>query len=268
MSATVDVARYGPWALVTGASDGIGKAMAEQLTSAGMSLILVARRGEVLTELADTWQLLQRISIITVAADLAHQDAIAQIATATADLDVGLVVLAAGYGSIGEFTAATTESDADMIAVNIGAVTALAHLFGPRLARRRRGGMVLFGSILGWQGGPLQATYAATMAYNQSLAEALRVEWQRAGVDVLSVAPGPVHTGFADRARMRMRAAATPEVVARAAMAGLGRRGTVVPGIRGKVQTYGLRSAPRRLRVRIMHRISRSFQQPTGIEGG
>ena len=119
------------------------------------------------------------------------------LADQTRDLDIGLVVLAAGFGTTGLFADLALISELEIIAVNVTAVAALAHAFTPRLIARGRGGIVLFGSITGWQGVPGHATYAATKAYVQSFAEALHGELRPHAVDVLSVAAGPVHSGFA-----------------------------------------------------------------------
>lgn len=137
---------------------------------------------------------------------------------------MGLAILAAGFGTSGPFADAASADELEMIAVNVSAVAQLAQSFAARMAAQRRGGIVLFGSILGWQGVPGQANYAATKAYVQSLAEGLHRELKPRGVDVLSVAPGPVHTGFAARAGLTMTSAAAPEVVAGAIWSSLGRR--------------------------------------------
>lgn len=110
-------------------------------------------------------------------------------------------------------------------------------------------------SVVAFQGTPMSANYAATKAYVQSLAEALRHELRPSGVDVVASAPGPVASGFAARARLRMAHAATPEVVARATLAALGRRATVRPGGLSKLLGWSLATAPRALRVVIMGRI-------------
>ena len=120
---------------------------------------------------------------------------------------------------------------------------------------RKRSGMILMASLVGWQGTPQAAHYAATKAYVQSLAEAMRVEFKKLNIDVLASAPGPVHSGFADRADMRMGAAITPDTVARASLRALGRTGTVIPGGLSKLLTYSLLPLPRTLRARILAQV-------------
>jgi uncharacterized protein len=147
--------------------------------------------------------------------------------------------------------------------VNVTAVTRLAHTYARRLVIRGQGGIMLFGSILGWQGVPGSASYAATKAYVQSLAEGLRPELATNGVDVLSIAPGPVRSGFGARAGMTMTFATTPEVVASGALSALGRRMTVVPGFRGKFLTTALATLPRRLRIRVLADVVARMVNPT-----
>jgi uncharacterized protein len=114
---------------------------------------------------------------------------------------------------------------------------------------------VLMSSLLAFHGTPLSANYAATKAYVQSLAEGLRAEWSAHGVDVIASAPGPIDTGFAKRADMRMAQTLPAAVVARQTLAALGRRGTVRPGWLSKLLGWSLATAPRALRVTIMGRI-------------
>ena len=196
------------------------------------------------------------------AADLADAEAVAHVETTTSGLDIGLVVLAAGFGTTGTVLETSLVEEMALIAVNIAAVTRLSHTFAGRLAARGRGGIVLFGSIVGWQGVPGQANYAASKAYVQNLAEGLHDELKPAGVDVLSVAPGPVASGFGTRAGLAMTAADSPEIVATATLKALGRRRTVIPGARGTFLTSALRPLPRRVRSRILGRVIAGMRAP------
>ena len=247
--------QYGPWAVVTGASDGIGNALADQIAAAGINVALVARTEPRLGALAAELTAAHGIETMVLAADLADPDAVAHVETVTNGLDVGLVVLAAGFGTTGTFLETSLPDEMALIAVNIAAVTRLSHTFAGRLAARGRGGIILFGSIVGWQGVPGQANYAASKAYVQSLAEGLHDELERHGVDVLAVAPGPVASGFGARAGLTMTGATTSAVVATATLKALGRRRTVVPGARGKFLTWALRPLPRRFRSLILGRV-------------
>jgi len=249
------LARYGPWAVVTGASSGIGRTSAEQLAAAGFHLVLVARRADVLDALAAGLRAAHGIDVRVVATDLSVPDGHAAVEAATDGLDVGLLVAAAGFGTSGSFLDADPIAEAEMLALNAGATLRGAMHFGQRFAARGRGGLVLFGSIVGFQGTPFAAHYAATKAYVQTLAEGLHVELAPRGVDVVASAPGPVHTGFAERAAMRMDQALRPGDVARASLVALGRQTTVLPGGLSKVLGGSLALLPRPLRARIMGRV-------------
>jgi short-subunit dehydrogenase len=247
--------RYGPWAVVTGASSGIGRAIAAELAAAGLHLVLVARRQAELAAIAEDLSGRFGVKARVIAADLSSAAGIAQAQTGAADLDAGLLVAAAGFGTAGNFLDARLDDELAMLEVNCRAAMALSLHFGRRFAERGRGGLILFGSLVGYQGTPRAAHYAATKAYVQTLAEALHVELSAKGVDVLSSAPGPVNSGFASRARMKMGTAERPETVARATLAALGKKMTVTPGALSKLLTWSLMTAPRGLRVRIMGQI-------------
>jgi uncharacterized protein len=244
--------KYGAWALVTGASDGIGKAIAGQLAENGFNLVLVARRREVLEALAADLTRQHRIEARALALDLGQQAAVRTIVSATDGLDVGLLAAVAGFGTSGRFVDNPLDRELDMVDVNCRAVVELSHHFGRRFAAQRRGGLILMSSLLAFQGVPRAATYAATKAFIQTFAEGLRLELSRSGVDVVSSAPGPVRSGFEARANMRMSSAASPQVVARQTLEALGLRTTVRPGFLSKFLEASLLPLPRRARSRIM----------------
>ncbi len=216
--------------MVTGASEGIGRAFAEELASAGINLVVVARRADKLLELKAALKARSSAQVTVLAVDLKEQGAMERLVQETALLDVGILVAAAGSGSSGPLLAANLATELEMVDVNCRAVLALVHTFGNRFALQRRGAIVLLGSLVGFQGVPNAANYAATKAYVQSLAEALRVELAPHHVDVISSAPGPVRSGFADRAQMKMGSTVSPATVARETLAALGKRDTVRPG--------------------------------------
>lgn len=243
---------YGPWAVVTGASSGIGREVAVLLAEAGLNLVLVARTQAALDQLARDLKGNHAIDVRVLSLDLAAESAAAAVTDATSDLDFGLLVAAAGFGTSGPFLSTPDDAEYEMLAVNCRAVVGLSREFARRFVARGRGGLVLFGSIVGFQGVPNAAHYAATKAYVQSFGEALAVELKPLGVDVLVSAPGPTHSGFAGRAGMTMGAALTPAEVARGTLRALGRRTTALPGLLTKVLTWSLATAPRWLRVRIM----------------
>lgn len=244
--------RFGPTALITGASDGIGRAFALQLAEQGFDLVLVARRGPVLQELALDLGTRFGVDVRVLAMDLSDPLAVPELMRQTETAPIGLVVAAAGFGSIGAFLDRDVLSEVNMVDLNCRSVVELSFGFGQRMAAQGRGGLVLFGSLVGFNGAPLSATYAATKGFVQSFAEGIAAEMRPHGVSVLSVAPGPVGTGFAARAGMQMGQAATPEMVARGALAALGKRTTVRPGFLAKFLGWSLAMLPRWGRVQVM----------------
>ncbi len=245
------VAKFGPWAVVTGASDGIGRACAYTLAERGMNVVLVARRREVLDEIAGDIEQRHAVNTRVVSVDLGERSSFDLLARETADIDVGLLIASAGFGTSGPFIESDIETELSMVDLNCTALMALTHHYGRRFASRRRGGIVLMSSIVAFQGVPFAADYAATKAYVQTLAEGLRLELKPYGVDVLASAPAQVHSGFAARADMRMGRALTPHHVARGTINALGRRATVRPGFLSKFLEAVLK-LPRALRTRIM----------------
>ena len=255
---------YGPWAVVTGASDGIGREFAERLAEARLNVVLVARQKEILDGLASDLERRFAIETRVIAADLSKREGIDTLEKGVADLPVGLLVAAAGFGTSGDFIEQSLDAELEMIEVNCSAVAALAHHFGNRFAKQRRGGLVLLSSLLAFQGVPHAANYAATKAYVQSLAEGLRAELAPLGVDVIASAPGPIHSGFAARARMNMGMGLSPKAVASATLDALGKQGTVRPGWLSKFLEGSLATLPRVLRVRAMAAVMRGMTQHHG----
>lgn len=246
---------FGPCAVVTGASDGIGKAFAQELAAAGFDLVLVARRRAELDALASVLAATYRVACLVVDLDLAQPDAPARLIAAANGCDVGLFVAAAGFGTSGTFADNALADECAMIDVNCRAVAELAHFYAGRFVSRGSGGIIMLSSLLAFQGVPRSANYAATKAYIQTLAEGLRRELKPKGVEVLAVAPGPVDTGFAVRAGMTMSATVTPQTVAREALAALGCRGTIRPGFLSKFLEGALAPLPRVLRTGVMGQV-------------
>jgi len=246
--------KYGPWAVITGASDGIGRAIAQRAAEDGFNVVLAARSEAKLHGLAAELAQAHGVETHVVPVDLSQPSGAATLLDAIHDLDVGLAVLAAGFGTIGPLADASTVDELEMIAVNVTAVAQLAQSFAQRMIKRGGGGIVLFGSVLGWQGVPAKRTTPPPRPTSRPLPRGLHRELKPQGVDVLCVAPGPVHTGFATRAGMSMKSAATPDVVADATWSALGHRVTVVPGLQAKFMTASLKSLPRYVRSLILGR--------------
>jgi short-subunit dehydrogenase len=250
-----DAGGVDPWAVVTGASDGIGRSFALALAKAGFGVALVARRETVLRDLSEELRRSDGVATRVIPADLSFPDATARMERETQDLDVGLLVAAAGFGVSGPFVDSEIDAELGMIDVNCRALAQSTHAFARRFVARRRGGILLMSSLVAFQGVPRAANYAATKAYVQSLAEGLHDEFAPLGVDVLASAPGPVKSGFGARAGMRIGSGQTPDEVAAASLKALGRPTTVRPGVLAKALEAALTPLPRWGRVKIMARV-------------
>ena len=246
---------YGPWAVVTGASDGIGRAIACELGRQGFSLVLVARRRAALEELAADLTARHGVEARAIAADLSSMAETARLDAETRDLEVGMLVACAGYGGGGPFVDADQDAELGMIDVNCRALAQSTQDFARRFSARGRGALVLMSSLVAFQGVPGAANYAATKAYVQTLAEGLAVELKGYGVAVLASAPGPVVSGFGARAVMRIARGQSPTDVARGTLAALGRRTTVRPGLLAKALEASLAPLPRVSRTRVMGQV-------------
>lgn len=248
--------QYGQWALITGASDGIGKATAIELAKLGFSLILVARREHLLIQLSHELKQHYGTDCRMIVTDLTHRNSIKIILEQTANIEIGLLVTAAGFGSSGYFTDNQLEEELNMIDVNCRSVVNLSHYFSQYFKAQKRGGIILYSSIVAFQGVAFSTNYAATKAFIQSFGEGLYRELKPYGVDVLIVAPAPVDTGFGQRAKLNIdKNAEKPCVIAKESVAALGKKITVRPGRLAKLLGYSLNCVPRFLRIIIMSNI-------------
>lgn len=254
--------RYGPWAVVTGASEGIGREFARTAAEGGLNVVLIARREPELKALATELHAKHGVECRVMAFDLGTPSAVGSIADATGDIEVGLLVAAAGFGTSGSFLEVDVGYELDMVDVNCRSLTEMTHVFGRRMAARHRGGIVLMSSLVAFQGVPRASTYAATKAFVQVLAEGIQRELKPYGVDVIASAPGPVKSGFGGRAEMTMGMSQGPEVVAAQTLAAIGRKGTVRPGWLGKLLEGSLAPLPRRARTLIMQQVMAGMAKP------
>ena len=257
---TAFVEHYGPWAVIAGASVGLGEAFARQLAGQGLNLVLIARNHSALDRLASELRAAHGIEVRTLATDLARPDLLTAVGDFTADAEVGLLVYNAAYSTIGPFLDHPVDEHLRVIDVNCRGPMVLAHLFGTAMARRKRGGMVLMTSTAGSQGGPWIATYAASKAFNLLLAEALWDELSASGVHVIACRAGATRTpGYASSQPGPSRVPLLdPDHVARATLDALGRKPSIVPGAFYRFSALVMnRLMPRRLAVRIMGRATR-----------
>ena len=250
---------YGPWALVTGASAGIGEAFARAIAQAGVNVALTARREDRLRTLAAELETQHHVQTRILPVDLAFEGAPDRLAAGTADLEIGILVNNAGFGLAGRFEQARYERLLEMIRVNCSAVAALSHIFLGKMKARGRGAVIIVASVAGYQPVPLNGAYGATKAFDLMLGEALWVENRGTGIDVLAVSPGPVETEFQQVAGETAHPGAQPAEVVATAFRALGRKPSVIVGVGNRVQTFGTRFAPRRTVARLAGSVMKRF---------
>jgi short-subunit dehydrogenase len=256
-------ARYGPWAVVAGASEGLGEQFALQVAEQGLNVVLVARREELLAEVAARVARLHGVETRAVPADLASGGVVATIRKHTEGLEVGLLVYNAALSVVGSFFDQSVELHLEELEVNCRKPLELVHHFGRPMLERGRGGILLMSSLAGGQGSPCIAHYGATKAWNRVLAEGLWDELREHGVDVAACCAGATRTprylserGSEDESALVP--VMEPRDVAAEALAALGSVPSMVPGRANRAAAFVLqRLLPRSTAVRLMGNASR-----------
>ena len=247
--------RYGPWAVVTGASAGIGAEFALRIAELGINVVLIARRRNRLEELASTIEDMYRVQARVAPVDLASRDVVQVLQPVLADIDVGLLVNCAGYGSSGPFLDMDPSVQEAMINVNCRASILLTHEIVQGMRERGRGGVIFVSSVNGFCASRGMANYNATKAYDLLFAEGLAEELRSYGVDVQALCPGGILTEFYQVAGLDPRKLGPlaplvfvrPASVVAASLGTLGRRVTVIPGVLNKLMVLAMRLLPRRV---------------------
>ena len=258
----------GKWGLVTGASAGIGVALANELAAGGTNLVLTARRKQRLDELAQRLASNHKIKTAVVATDLAQPSAPEEIFAFTREknLEVDLLINNAGFGAYGEFVAKETKLLLDMVQVNCSAVVHLTRLYLPEMMKRRRGDVLIVASTASFQAVPYIATYAATKAFDLLLAEGLAEEMKPYGIRVCALCPGTTESEFhevAGQAKLlSVRKRESAEKVARVGLQALASgKSYVISGIGNYLGAHSQRLAPRRLVTGIAARMFKPASQ-------
>jgi short-subunit dehydrogenase len=253
----------GKWALVTGASAGIGKALAEQLALGGASLVLTARRRERLNALAEELRAKHQIQTEIFVADLAQRGAPDEIFDFTEGkrLTIDLLVNNAGFGQYGEFHTVPAERLLEMVQVNCSAVLHLTRLYLPGMVERRSGDVLIVASTASFQAVPYISTYAATKVFDLFLAEGLAEEMKPHGIRVCALCPGTTESefhgvaGHPSHSKGREQSA---ETVARNGLKALtAGKSYVISGLGNYLGAQGERLVPRRLVTRIAAKLFR-----------
>jgi len=235
MRVALDKKRFGPWALVTGASSGIGKEFARQIAASGINIVLVARREDLLKEVGAEFSKRYGVEHRVVVLDVSREDFMGQLASATDDLNIGLVISNAGTGNPGEFLKFDRQFLQATLRLSAMAHLDITHHFGAKLAERRQGGIILAGAMGAENGVPLMANDGAAKAYVHSLGEALHYEFKPLGVYVTVLAAGFTDTAVLEKfgldpKTMPMKPMSVEQCVSEALRGLLKNRSRIVPG--------------------------------------
>lgn len=253
------------WAVVTGASSGLGRGLAARLADRGMSLVLTGRNEVRLNEAADQIRrAAPRVTVETVAADLATPVGITALLAHVGDRPIEVLVNNAGFASYGPFAKANAAREAEEVAVDVGTVVTLARAFLPGMLARRSGGILNVASTIAFQPAAYQAVYAASKAFVLSFSQALWAEARAAGVTVTALCPGPTRTGFTDAIGTDVshtviyRRLAEPAPVIEAGLRAFDKgRAIAIPGPRNKAIAFSSRLMPREWVALISERLLR-----------
>ncbi len=248
--------RYGPWAVIIGAAQGIGAEFSRQLAARGLQLVLVALEDD-LYAMAARLERDHGIQTELIVGDITDPTVLSQLDLVTEGLDIGLLVYNAALAPRGPWLDTRLDRHLATVELNIRGPLRLINWFAPAMARRGRGGVILLSSMSGLHGTPLLATYAASKAFLLNLAESLWEEWRPSGVDITALVPGATDTpGYRASAPRSTRLSPKPMPVApvvAAALAALGARPWTIPGRTNKISGLVLsRLLPRRVTVRVM----------------
>ena len=256
--------KYGPWALVTGAAQGIGASYVEQLAARGLNVVLVDKESGRLADLAA--RVRDRVQVREVVVDLADPDAVMRALASVGDLEIGLFVANAAHAATAPWLQIPLDDKLRQVRVNAVSVTQMTDVLSRAMVKRKRGGIIIMSSMAARLGSPRVSTYAATKAFDLILAESLWAELREHGVDVLAVQPGTVRTpGFEDSLRPGQKLPAQIKVmepgdVAREALNALGKHPSIVAGRSNKAASALLtRFLPRKVAIAMMARTTRAM---------
>jgi hypothetical protein len=238
---------------VAGASEGLGAAFAGALAGRGLNLLLIARRADALSSVAESLRGTYPVEVRTAPFDVSRADFAAWLEEVTSNLDVGLAVYNAAHAPVGAFVERPIGDLLQVVDVNVRGPLLLARILAPRMAARKRGGLVLMSSLAGDQGAPRIATYAASKSFNTVLGEGLWHELKPLGVDVIVSAAGAIRTpGYGRAAGRDAPGTLDAPVVAERTLDALGQGPVVVPGAVNSFARLVLgRLLPRRMSINI-----------------
>ena len=251
--------RYGPWAVVAGASEGLGAEFAKQLAESGVNLLLIARQAELLSVVAEDIRCRHGVEVRCLVQDLADTELARILQEATADLEVGIIIYNAAYVPTGRFTEMDPDSLEQLVRVNVQGPVTMVRALTPAMCERSRGAIVLVSSLAGMQGSPGVAAYAASKAFNTILAEGLWAELGERNIDVIVSCAGAMPTpGYQRTFNMDAPGMLDPAVVAKRTLRALGRGPRFIPGAINRMAAFlTTRLLPRKAAIQVIGRSTR-----------
>lgn len=249
MSSQTFLEKYGPWALITGASSGIGAEFCRQLAAKGLNIVLAARRVESMKQIAGELENKHNIKTKVVQVDLSTRDFMDTLAPEISTLEIGLLVNNAGFGISGSLLTASPDKERELVNVNCRAPLILTQFIGNSMMKRKKGGIILLSSVLGFTASPWFANYAASKAYNLHLGRALWSELKPYGIDVAVLAPGSTDTEFNSISGIKGLVSMNAGPVVKTALKKLGRKPVIVTGAQNRFAVLLIKLLPARVLV-------------------
>ncbi len=237
---------YGPWALIAGASAGLGAAYTDRLAERGLNIVLIARREKELSVLSESLSKKYSVSIRALTIDLGSPDFLTELDNKTQGLDIGIVIYNATFPAIGEFLDQPVEDHMKLIDINCRAPVRIIHHFGRLMKKRKHSGIILMSSLSAFQGTPFLSNYGASKAYMLILGEGLAREFKSSGIDLMVCCPGATRTENFLKSLPKDRKISgvpvmEPSDVAEQALKAFGSRVVFIPGFVNKLASFFMR---------------------------
>lgn len=256
--------KYGNWALVTGASSGIGKCFAEKLAAKGFNLVLVARNGEKLQSVSGHLSDKYPVKIHVIMADLSEESSVQEIIHKTSEIPIGLLINNAGYSLTGNFINDDIESQTKLMKINSLVPMQLCYHFGKQMAMNKNGGIINVSTVSALMPLPFWTVYSASKSFLKSFSESLWYELKPHGVDVLALCPGAVKTEFYRTAQVR-QTGLTVHAVVNAGLYYLGKKPSVIVGMNNKQISGIMGLLPLKTKIKMGAKAVRRMSQKEGI---
>ena len=254
----IDLKHYEGWALITGASAGIGREFARAIAAQGVNCALVARRKERLEELAEELHSAHGVDCMAIPLDLSVDGCVDELMDVLGDTPIGILVNNAGFGHSGEFATRDPERLAEMVRLNCLTPVLLTRAIVPEMLDRETGAVIMVSSLAGFVGAPYESVYGATKAFDLSLGEALYHELKRKGIDVVTLCPANTATEFfeaeglpEETIKLATRMSASAEHVVDITLRRLG-RGSIASPLMTRAAVLAGRAIPRSLSAKLM----------------